>query len=395
MVNWKSIYTFAWDLAEQGIDTSIAEFRGLGLNTVTIAGSYHSGKFLSPRSSSPVVFPEDGTVYFHPDPSCYGKIKPIPNSILASRDILGELVRKSKIAVNVWLVLLHNTKQGERNLKDCVTNAFGDKYVYNLCPSSPHSREYAVGLATDVSTNYPIVGVSIESPGFTPFVHGFHHEFNLIQSNQWLENLLGLCFCENCLNGAAKNGIDATRLQGRVKSWIHDYLASEIDFPEDMAESFWLADMATDSELLAFMAWRCLVVTSLVSEIRAAVASHISVAVIPSVGRPTANAWYEGSNLADLREIAGHLEICLYEPNSHRAVADFVDVRRRLGTADGLRCIIRPSAPDLNSPSEVRATVSFIAGQGVDGISFYNWGFLRKHNLRSISEALKHIETQG
>ena len=393
MFGWKSIYTFAWDFAEQGIDTSTAEFKALGLNTVTFAGSYHSGKFLRPRSSSPVVFPEDGTVYFHHDPSLYGKIKPIPNSILDSRDILSELVRKSETAVNVWLVLLHNTKQGERNPKDCVTNAFGDRYIYNLCPSSPHSRDYAIGLASDVSTNYPIVGVSIESPGFTPFVHGFHHEFNLVQPNQWLENLLGICFCDHCLKGAAENGIDANRLQARVRSWIQDYLDSEIDYPKDMAESFWLADIATDSELMAFMTWRCQVVTSLVSEIRAAVASQVTVAVIPSVGRPTANAWYEGSKLVDLKEAAGHLEICLYEPNSLRAVADLEDVCRRLGTIDGLRCIIRPSAPDLNTASEVRSTVSLIASKGVDGISFYNWGFLRKYNLRYIYESLKALDT--
>ena len=389
MFQWKSIYTHSWDFCEHGIDTSIKEFRDLGLNTVTIAGSYHAGKFLRPRSSSPVIFPEDGTVYFRHDPSCYGKIKPIPNSTLGSRDILSDLVRRSEIAVNVWLVLLHNTKQGVRNLDDCVTNAFGDKYIYNLCPSSPHAREYAVSLATDVTTNYPIVGISIESPGFTPFVHGFHHEFNLVQSNKWLENLLGLCFCKHCIMGAAENGIDASNLQAQVRRWVKDYLDKEIDYPEDMAESFWLADVATERELMAFLSWRCQVVTSLVSEIRETVASNVSVAVIPSVGRPTANAWYEGSNLADLRTTAGHLEICLYEPNSHRAIADFIDVHRRVGTAEGLRCIIRPSAPDLNSASEVKSVVSFLKGQGVNGISFYSWGFLRKHNLQYIYEAMK------
>lgn len=392
MFHWKSIYTFAWDIAERGIDASVEEFKNLGLNTVTIAGSYHAGKFLHPRSSSPVVFPEDGTVYFCNDSSRYGKIKPIRNSILNDRDILGELVQESTIAVNVWLVLLHNSKQGEKNHEDCVANAFGDRYIYNLCPSSPNAREYAVKLTNDVAVNYPIVGLSIESPGFTPFAHGFHHEFNLVKPNQWLANLLGLCFCKNCLKGAEENGIDAAGLKMQVRNWIKTYLDNDIDYPEDMAESFWLADLATDSELMAFLSWRCQVVTSLVKEIRATVPSHIAVSVIPSVGRPTANAWYEGSNLVDLREVAGHLEICLYEPNSHRAIADIVDVHRRLGTSDGLRCIIRPSTPDLNSASEVHSTVSFIANLGVEGISFYNWGFLRKHNLRYISEALKSIE---
>ena len=34
---------------------------------------------------------------------------------------------------------------------------------------------------------------------------------------------------------------------------VSDYLASDIDFPADMAEAFWLADTRTDGELGAFL----------------------------------------------------------------------------------------------------------------------------------------------
>jgi len=388
MLNYRSIYTYPWDLAERGIDDSLAEFRDLGLNALTVSASYHAGKFLRPRSSSPVYFPEDGTVYFRHDPSRYGRIAPIPNSMVAERDILGEVVQSSDIAVHAWLVLLHNTPLGLQNLTECVANAFGDRYIYNLCPSSSYVREFAVNLAADVTTNYPVAGITLESPGFASFYHGFHHEFNLLQPNRWLENLLGLCFCKNCREGAGRKGIDTSRLKAQTRKWIADYLNGEVDYPEDMAESFWLADVVTDRELSEFLNWRCQVVTSLVAEVRSVVANHLSVAVIPSVGRPTANAWFEGSHLADLQQAAGALEICLYEPTWKRVVADFVDVRRRLGGTKGLRCIIRPSSPDLNSASEVKQAVSSIAALGAEGISFYNWGFLRQHNLQYIVEAL-------
>ncbi len=388
-LSWRSIYTYAWDLAERGLEESFDEFRGLGLNTVTVAGSYHAGKFLRPNSASPVYFPEDGTIYFRHDQSRYGRIKPLPNSMTTSHDILAEMCGRSELAVNVWLVLLHNTALGSRHPEDTVQNAFGDRYIYNLCPSSPHARKYARGLAADVTANYGIAGISMESPGYAPFLHGFHHEFNLVQSNRWLENLLGLCFCQHCRAGAAAEGIDAGRLQSQVRNSISSYLSSEIDYPLDMAESFWLADVATDGELAAFMAWRCSVVASLVSEIRSLVPDSAAVAVIPSVARPTANAWYEGSDLPALRKAAGTLEICLYEPSSQRAIADLADVRRRLGGPEGLRCIVRPSAPDLNSAAEVKVVVDAIARAGAEGVSFYNWGFLRRHNLRFVAEALR------
>jgi hypothetical protein len=43
---YKAIYAYAWDLAEAGVGTAVAEFCDLGLDIVTIAGSYHAGKFL-------------------------------------------------------------------------------------------------------------------------------------------------------------------------------------------------------------------------------------------------------------------------------------------------------------------------------------------------------------
>lgn len=76
-MGYKAIYTYAWDLAEVGVPAAVDEFRGLGLDTVTMAGSYHAGKFLRPHGKhGKVYFPEDGTVYFESDPARYGAIMP-------------------------------------------------------------------------------------------------------------------------------------------------------------------------------------------------------------------------------------------------------------------------------------------------------------------------------
>src|SRR5262245_35355785 len=108
-MSYKAIYSYAWDLAEEGVGKAVGQFLKLGLDTVTIAGSYHAGKFLRPHGrSGKVYFPEDGTVYFHADQTRYGAIKPIANAMLKERDILRELIEAKSMAVNVWLVLLHN-----------------------------------------------------------------------------------------------------------------------------------------------------------------------------------------------------------------------------------------------------------------------------------------------
>ena len=124
-------------------------------------------------------------------------------------------------------------------------------------------------LALDVTESYPVAGVSLETPGFLPYAHGYHHEFALNRANRWLDSQLGLCFCEHCAAGAKRAGIQIESLRRQVAADIEAYLASDVDFPADMAEAFWLADTRTDGELAAFLTWRCDVVTSLVREIRA------------------------------------------------------------------------------------------------------------------------------
>jgi hypothetical protein len=388
-MSYRAIYTYAWDLAEAGVSEAAVRFAALGLDTVTIAGSYHAGKFLRPHGKGKVYFPEDGTVYFKADPGRYGAIKPVANSMLGEHDVLSELCASELIAVNVWLVLLHNTRLGMAHPEATIVNAFGDRYPYSLCPSAPDVRAYAVALARDVTASYPVAGISLETPGFLPYAHGFHHEFALNMPNRWLDSLLGLCFCHHCMTDASKAGIDSKRLRANVAENVNSYLASDIDFPADMAEAFWLADTRSDGDLKSFLDWRTTVVTSLVAEIRKSVRKDATVAVIPSVARPTGGAWYEGSDLEAIAGAAGIIEACFYEPSAARVKADLFDVKRRLGGKGKLRAILRPAFPDLNSREEFLAAMNALAQGGIDEVAFYNWGHLRQANIEWIAEGLK------
>ena len=392
-MNYRAIYTYAWDLADEGVGNAVDQFKSLGLNTVTIAGSYHAGKFLRPHGKTgKVYFPEDGTVYFKTAATRYRSIKPVHNSMLDSQDVLAELCKKNDMSTNVWLVLFHNTLLGMRHPEATVSNAFGDRYIYSLCPSHPDARAYALGLTRDVTESYPVSGLSLESPGFAPYAHGYHHEFALNQPNRWLDSQLGLCFCDHCIMGAKAAGINATSLKTKVAKDISDYLATDIDFPADMAEAFWLADSQCDGELKAYLAWRCGVVTSLVAEIRDRVRKDATVAVIPSVARPTGGAWYEGSDLAALAGVADFIEACFYEPGAARVKADLFDVKRRLGGSEKLHGILRPAWPDLQSKSEFLAAVEALVAGGLKGLAFYNWGHLRRANLAWIADAMEIAE---
>ena len=387
-----SMFSYSWDLAENGVAKSVEEFKSLGINTVTLASSYHAGKFLRPKSKvKKVYFPEDGTVYFKSDASKYGEIKPISNSIYGDGQILRELTETKGLSVSAWLVLLHNTQLGTKHLDSAVQNAFGDPYVYALCPSAPEARAYAVGLAKDVTESYEVDGISVESIGFPPYEHGFHHEMSFIKPNKWLSQNLGLCFCKYCVAGAEKAGVDAKALKARVAENIHDYLEGDFDLQTDMAEALWLADVEGDLDLRKFLDFRSQVVTSLAKEIRQSVRKDIEVAIIPSVARPTGGAWYEGTDLKAIAETTGVIEACFYEPSTDRINADLADIKRRTNNTGKIKGILRPAFPDLTSEAAVVDAVAVLWEGGVKDIGFYNYGHIRSQSLNWIKRALAAV----
>lgn len=393
---YRSIYCYAWDIAEVGVSRVIDDLRRRHINTLTLAGSYHAGKFLRPHGrSGKVFFPEDGTAYFRTRRSRYGAIKPLENSLMTERDIFDECCNSGKIEVTAWMVLMHNSRLGLAHPDACVQNAFGDRYIYSLCPSAPAAREYAVALCADITDTYPVSGLSIETPGFLPFIHGYHHEFAMVRQNIWLENLLGLCFCDHCIAGAGAAHIDAAGLRQRVRTAIDSYLGSEVDYADDMAAAFWQADAIFDRDLAPFLRWRCQVVESLIADIRTAVRPDATVSVIPSVARPTAGAWYEGSDLRGLAAVADRLEVCFYEPSPDRIKSDLFDVTRRIGGTAALRAVLRPGHPDLKDRNGVTAAVETLVSGGVADISFYGYGHLRTASLDWMGAALEMVEGSG
>ena len=390
---YRSMYCYAWDLAEAGVSAVADTLRARHINVITLAGAYHAGKFLRPHGrSGKVYFPEDGTAYFKTRPDRYGAIKPVENSLLAERDIFDECCRLDGMGVTAWMVLMHNSRLGQAHPEACVENAFGDRYIYNLCPAAPAARAYATALCADIADAYPVIGLTLETPGFLPFQHGYHHEFGLVRQNAWLDNHLGLCFCAHCREGARADDIDAEALRHRVRAAIDSYLASDVDHDDDMAAAYWLSDIVLDPDLGRFLRWRCRTVESLIAEIRAAVRPDATVAVIPSVARPTAGGWYEGSDLAGLARVADRVEVCFYEPSVARIRSDLHDAARRVGDVGVLRGVLRPGHPDLTCEDQVIAAVRALHDGGVSDISFYNYGHLRAASLDWMGTALAALE---
>src|SRR5690606_27738025 len=121
-------------------------------------------------------FPEDGAAFFRPRAERYGAIRPVMAELTAADDVLARLSRRDDLRVEAWMVLLHNTPLGRRHPDAVARNAFGDRYWYSLCPANPAVADYAVHLCCDLAEAYPVRGLVLETPGWLPYRHGYHHE---------------------------------------------------------------------------------------------------------------------------------------------------------------------------------------------------------------------------
>ena len=386
----KAIYLYAWDLLDEGVAEVAARLRDIGADTVAMAASYHAGKFIRPHGrSGKVYFPEDGTIYFRHRPERYGRVSPLPNAMLADCDPFERLAREAPDLRRVgWTVCCHNTALGRLHPDLVARTCFGDPLWYSLSPAHPEVRAYLVALCRDLAERHELEAVTLETPGWLPWEHGYHHEFQLLPLNEWLGVLLGLDFGPAVLAAAAAAGIDAEPLRRRTAAAVESWLAADLHVDPARARDWLLADMVTEPDWPAFLRWRCRCVADLVAEIRDAMPAGTELRVIPSVQRPSARGWVEGSDLAMLAAACDALELCAYEPDTAAIAADIHDVRRRVGAEARLNAILRPSHPDLSDGAEAPAAARLLRRAGIEGIAFYNYGHWRAPALERVRQAL-------
>ena len=398
---YRSLYAYAWDIQDIGVKNFIDEMLAMGIHDVTLATSYHAGKFIRPHAKNPpcVIFPEDGVVYFEPQLSTekkqpYGEIKPLAHSDTAIRAVLPELIADGRVRVHAWTVLMHNTRVGTAYPQYCTKNAFGDAYVYSLCPMQSAVFDYAIALCSDLGSQYPITSMVLETPGWLPYAHGYHHEFAQVANNALLDNLLGLCFCDACQAAAKETGIAIDALQHRVQEAITQTLTQATDPDVDCDAAWRQSDFVSDPNFLSFTKMRQARVTQLVQAISRVLPASTKLAVIPTVQRPTSACWVEGSDLAALAEVADYIEIPFYETNAIRAIEDAQESLRQIGDAGKVRAILRPGFPDLNNGAEIGAAIAGITALGINDFAFYNYGLLPQHRLdllaMTLNERFKH-----
>ena len=207
-MGYKAIYAYPWDLVETGLSAAIDRFQDLGLDTVTVAGSYHAGKFLRPHGrSGKVYFPEDARSISSP-------IRAVTARSSRSR------IRCS-LQARTWSASLavRTAWRPTCGWCSCTTRGSGPRIS---------SRPSPTPSATDTSTSLPLRsrGARLRDRSrprrhrILPRQRRVARDARLPAlrarlpsrirpqpGNRWLDSLLGLCFCPHCMAAPNARGL--------------------------------------------------------------------------------------------------------------------------------------------------------------------------------------------
>ena len=402
---------FASDLQDEGFDAVLGNVRDrAGVDGLTMAVAYHDGRDLFPHNPARKVrYLEGGAVFFWPDERRYEGLllRPRVAEIARRSDPLGELCMAAEardISANAWAVFLHNDRLGFDHPECATRNAFGDRYLTDLCPSNPEVRAYARALTSDVA-RYGVSTILAESLHFHGLTHGYHHERYFEELGTVGTYLLGLCFCDHCLETARRAEVDAESVRRGVREELRRRFAEDggKDPPGELNRDH-LAIVGGEP-LVGYVDARTQTVTSLAAEVVGAAADEGARVVFLDLsgaekgfatGHPEGEAapalgWQLGIDITALAEVCDTVGAAGYAADLDRLGFDLDAYRALVANPSRLGLLLRPMPPDCRSADNLAAKVALARGLGLRRLDFYHYGFCRLRALDWVRQSLAGV----
>ena len=359
------LFAYPWDLADEGVEQTVARIRSWGFESIAVAVNYHTAKLLLPHNPKrKVVFPEAGRFYLPLETARYGDERIVPLNSEWSREN-GDFWRRLRhacdaegLSVTAWMIGFHNTTLGYRHPELVCRNAFGDPYYFCLCPSAEAARRYVVGTTAEIASRSVIDSLFLESYHFMDFEHGYHHEMTGAFLSETSKRLLSYCFCDACMSGGAAFGADMERARAAVAAALEAEFAGDV--PPPAAE--------LDEAIGPLAAYRKSVIASLMREIRRAVSKPIALFT-----KPPAGCEDNGVDPGQLASCADWIETYCYEPGIGR-ISAVIEAFSGVVERSKLRLALRAGYPDVASPDELAARLRHAQSLDLAGVSLYNYG---------------------
>ena len=379
-----TIYTYPWDLTDEGIDSALDTIaHTAGLNSVSLAQSYHISTYFLPHNPRrPLYWGEEGALYFQPSATFYEEspIAPLISNVVDGPDYMRRIANKIKergLDLTSWLVFNYNHYLPQRYPDAAKHDPFGHINFAQLCPASPLTRDYACALCRDIAAQFQPDEFHLESLGYLHFSYGFRNPKVGVKITPFCELLMGLCYCQHCLQRASALGLDGESFRADVAEYLARELASE-PAPEDMQPpSAERLATAFSGRLQTFLDARVEAATSLVEK-AIAIANQAGVRVSFFGGRDrTVNGLDSDRVLRNVYMVNAGVG---GEPDA--LAANVRTLRGKFPADTDLSAIVNPGG--FADSDALGAHLTALSQAGVNGYAFYNYGLIRRAHLEWI-----------
>lgn len=366
------MFTYAWDLLDEGPDRVAERLRSLGADRMLLAASYHTLQAVLPHNPRRrTITVSEAGLYFAPRAGYFTgtPIKPRPSPLVAEQgDALAaaaEACARHGIALDAWTVCMHNSRLAMAHPEFTVRNLWGESYPYSLCPSHPEVQAYLHGLVRNLAGEYGLRRILLESPNWLDFPH--HHHF---KSGPVLglaaRTLLSTCFCGACAQRARERGVNLAEVRRSLLAVADRVVAGEQE---------------ALPELEPFQQVRQGVVTDLITGLQASVPIPVEVILF---GEPAITGL---DPHAAAHAAAGVMSL------SYSADAGVVLARARAGLAVAgapERYSLGLSLLNAELPDRAALAQNIAAARqaGVERLAFYNYGLATTERLDWLGAAL-------
>lgn len=387
-----ALYVHPFDLTALGDHGGLARLRELGFDELSMATSYHDGRWLTPwNPSRRVRFLEDGCVHFRPNRD-YGQLQPLPSSEVVDGmpsplESLCQEAAAADLRVRAWTVFGHNTRLGTLHPEATVENAAGDRYPYALCPSHPAVQQYHESLVQDLAAHPGLGSIELEALGQMGIQHSSHHDKKSFSPAGLLAFALSACFCPACLQVHRDLGHDGEGLRALVARFV-DGQTRDADAMQPNRVAMSDAELDDDQRrwVEAVLAVRAETVQRLARRIVAASGScRRAVQVHP-------DRWFTGSQLSAESALAfdrgDERVLTCYGEGPDKIAALLAHPGMQAASGSDRRLCIWPKAPQFTSDEDVVAIKDLCAQQGIETIAIYHLGLLPWRTIERVAGIL-------
>lgn len=374
-------WAYPWDVRDEGVDTVSSRLGEIGIGELNLATNYHAVQAFSPHNPRRKTHFAHASSYFYPD-GAYDTLRPRPYEGMNEDWVASIADAIDDLRLTSWTVGCHNSRLGMAHPELTLTSPYGDDLIFGLCPSNPEVQHYLQSLVADLASREMFDRIELETFDYffgTGF--GWHHQKIHAELGTLGEFLFGLCFCDDCRENAAAQGIDVQRTRELVVAALNDIISGRL--PSDTVPEQWLQQHASVKE---YVTVRQQTLADLYSDIATAT-EEIQLGYyvgVPEAGRE----WMAGVDLDLLSDHVDYYCLPAYE-SSRDEVLRAYRVVDNLAPNLPIHVGLLPGHPEIHDSETLSQIVDGLREEDVPRVSFYNYGLLPDRSLDWIASAIQ------